>query len=47
MSLKSSGQSSTTLGEGVELDFMHFQGAGHELLADAVERLLSAGGGPG
>jgi hypothetical protein len=38
---------STTLGEGVELDFMHFQGAGHELLADAVERLLSAGGGPG
>jgi len=33
-------KASTTLSEDPELDFMHFQGAGHRLLADALDRTI-------
>lgn len=35
------GAKQSTSGGGVELDFMHFQGPGHVLLAEALERLMT------
>ena len=41
------GSKQSTSGQGLELDFMHFQGNGHELLAKALQDLITANAGSG